>query len=133
MAKRHFPVRPNLDQLKHQAKDLLRAAHASEAEAVADFSTFHPRKVPPAEAILADAQLVLARSYAIESWPRLVLACQMTDAIQRDDADMVRSLVLQHPQILHEDARGTPGNWGPPMSYAANLGRDRIVQMLADM
>ena len=22
---RHFPVRPNLDQLKHQAKDLLRA------------------------------------------------------------------------------------------------------------
>lgn len=133
MAKRHFPVRPNLDQLKHQAKDLLRAAHAGEAEAVSDFTEFHPRNVPAGKAILADAQLVLARSYAIESWPRLVIACQMTDAIQRDDAETVRSLILQHPQILHEDARGTPGNWGPPMSYAANLGRDKIVQMLADM
>jgi hypothetical protein len=133
MAKRHFPVRPNLDQLKHQAKDLLAAARAGEADAVADFEAFHPRLVATRDAILADAQLVLARSYGIESWPRLVLACQMTDAIQRDDAETVRSLILQHPQLLHEDARGTPGNWGPPMSYAANLGRDRIVQMLADM
>src|SRR3954466_12865514 len=37
MAKRHFPVRPNLEQLKHQAKDLLRAYKRGDAEAVEDF------------------------------------------------------------------------------------------------
>ena len=54
----------------------------------------------------------------------------MTDAIWLDDAAAVRALVLKHPRLLHEDARGVKGNWGPPMSYAANLGRDRIVEML---
>ncbi len=33
-------------------------------------------------------------------------------------------------RLLHEDARGVNGNWGPPMSYAANLGRSRIIEML---
>ena len=117
MPDRHLPVRPNLDQLKHQAKDLLRAL----------------RRGDRADAKLADAQLALARSYGLPSWPRLVLACRMTDAIWRDDADAVRDLVLKHPHLLHEDARGVQGNWGPPMSYAANLGRDRIVEMLRDL
>ncbi|MDB5325494.1 MAG: Ankyrin [Phycisphaerales bacterium] len=133
MAQRQFPVYPNLDQLKHQAKDLLHAAHEGDPSAVAEIAAFHPRGVSPGAAQLSDAQLVLARAYGISSWPRLVLACQMTDAIQRDDADAVRALVLAHPELLHEDARGTPGNWGPPMSYAANLGRDYIVTMLAGM
>jgi hypothetical protein len=35
--------------------------------------------------------------------------------------------------MLHEDARGVKGNWGPPMSYAANLGRDRIITALHDL
>ncbi|HWN41860.1 MAG TPA: ankyrin repeat domain-containing protein, partial [Thermoanaerobaculia bacterium] len=113
MADRQFPVRPNLDQLKHQAKDLLRAIR---------------RDDPSAK--LADAQLALARSYGLPSWPRLVLACRMTDAIWRDDAEAVRELVLKHPRLLHENARGVESNWGPPMSYAANLGRDRIIAML---
>ena len=38
--------------------------------------------------------------------------------------------VRKDPRLLHEDARGVKGNWGPPMSYAANLGRDRIIEML---
>ena len=54
----------------------------------------------------------------------------MTDAICRDEVEAVRQLILQHPALLHEDARGVQGNWGPPMSYAANLGRDRIIEML---
>jgi hypothetical protein len=54
-------------------------------------------------------------------------------AIRRDDAGAVRALVLEHPPLLHEDARGVEGNWGPPMSYAANLGRDRIIAMLHDL
>lgn len=55
----------------------------------------------------------------------------MTDAICRDDAEAVRELVSKHPKLVHEMARGTEEcNWGPPMSYAANIGRDRIISML---
>jgi hypothetical protein len=130
MAHRHFPVRPNLEQLKHQAKDLLRAVRRGDPLAVAELQTHHPERLEPGKAKLADAQLALARSYGLPSWPRVVLACRMTDAIWRDDVDAVRELVLDHPRLLHEDARGVKGNWGPPMSYAANLGRNRIIDML---
>jgi hypothetical protein len=66
----------------------------------------------------------------VPSWPRLVLACRLTDAICRDDLDTVRTLVTRHPRLLHKDARRVKGNWGPPMSYAANLGRKRIIELL---
>ena len=133
MSDLHLPVRPDHDQLKHQAKDLLRAIRAGEAGAVAALRRHHPEPIAPEAAKLHDAQLVLARRYGIPSWPRLVLACRMTDAIRRDDLETVRSLVTRHPHLLHEDARGVKGNWGPPMSYAANLGKDRIIRMLHEL
>ena len=133
MSSRHLSVRPDLDQLRHQAKDLLRAVRRREPAAVAEFTRHHPDTVDPADAKLADAQLALARSYGNQSWPRLVMACEIIDAIWRDDIDAVRTLVSRHPRLLHEMARGTDQcNWGPPMSYAANLGRDRIIGMLRD-
>ena len=111
-----LPVRPNLQQLKHQAKDLLRNMRKTDASAK-----------------LADAQLALARSYEAPSWPRLVQACELIDAIWRDDVDAVKKLVLRNPKLLHEDATIRKSNWGPPMSYAANLGRDRIIRMLYEL
>jgi hypothetical protein len=130
MPDRHLPVRPDLDQLRHQAKDFLRALRRGDAAAVGEFRRNHPDAPVASAAKLADAQLALARSYGLPSWPRLVLACRMTEAICRDDVATVRELVVRHPALLHEDARGVKGNWGPPMSYAANLGRDRIIEML---
>jgi hypothetical protein len=127
---RHVPVRPNLDQLRHQAKDLLRAVRRGEPEAVDEFARNHPEPIPLSRAKLADAQLALARAYGVASWPRLVTACTIIDAIWRDDLDAVRAMVRRQPQLLHEDARGVKGNWGPPMSYAANLGRTRVIAML---
>jgi hypothetical protein len=130
MPARRLPVRPDLDQLKHQAKDLLRALRLGDPAAIAEFSQFHPAHRAPEDARLADAQLALARSYDVPSWPRLVLACQLIDAIWRDDVAAVRVLVVKHPRILHEQATVRDSNWGPPMSYAANLGRDEIIRML---
>jgi hypothetical protein len=129
---RHLPVRPDLDQLKREASDLLRDFQARDPAAVKTFRLHHPDRPNASVAILPDAHLALARSYGVASWPRLVLACRLIDAIWRDDLDEVRELVTRHPELLHEDARGVPGNWGPPMSYAANLGRDRIISMLRD-
>lgn len=114
MASRHFPVRPNLDQLKHQAKDLLRALRRNEPQAIAVFREHFAENADPTSVKLADAQFVLARSYGLPHWPRLVAACQMTDAIWRGDVEAVRALVLRDPRLLDEDARGVKGNWGPP-------------------
>lgn len=134
MPSRRLPVRPNLDQLRHQAKDLLRQIRNGDPVAVEELKTYHPQSLEPEDARLADAQLVLARSYEAPSWPRLVLACQLIDAIWIDDVDAVREMVLKHPGLLHEPALiRTNSNWGPPMSYAANLGRDRIIKMLHEL
>lgn len=134
---RHLPVRPNLEQLKHQAKDLLRAIRRGDPSAIEEFKMFHPGSTSlaaPGKAKLADAQLALARSYQLTSWPRLVQACKLIDAIWRDDVDAVRELVAKNPHLLYEMARGTEKcNWGPPMSYAANLGRNEIIEMLHNL
>ena len=113
---RHLPVRPDLDQLRHQAKDLLREMRRGQPQIK-----------------LADAQHALARSYGASSWPRLVQSCKLIDAIWRDDIDAVRDLVVKHPNLLHENAGIGNRNWGPPMTYAANLGRDQIIRMLYDL
>lgn len=73
-----LPERPNLEQLKRQAKDLLRAAKARDATALARFRTL------PAFAgqrddetlidtiALHDAQSVIARELGLSSWNALV-------------------------------------------------------------
>jgi hypothetical protein len=130
--RRHVPVRPNLDQLQHQVRDLFRLIRNGDPDALAEFNESHPQ--PPETIRLAEVQLALARSYGVASWPRLALACQLIDAIWDDNIETVRKLVQQHPSLIHENARATAKcNWGPPMSYAANVGRDEIIKLLHDL
>ena len=133
MTLRDIPVRPNLTQLKHQAKDLLQELHTGEPTAVSDFVELFQTKKDPQEAKLADSQFLLARSYGLASWPRLVLACQLTNAIWLDDRPTVKKLLLENPSLLFEDARGVEGNWGRPMSYAATVGREAIVNLCFEL
>ena len=130
---RHLPVRPDLEQLKRQAKDLLRALRRDDQAAIEEFNQFHPKPVAPDDANLADAQLALARAYQAPSWARLVQACKLIDAIWNDDIVAVRDLVTKNPNLLHEHATVRNSNWGPPLSYAANLGRDEILKMLHEL
>ena len=109
MSSRTLPVRPELEVLEREALELQRSgAHATPQE----------------------AQQALAQAYGLVSWERLVLACKLTDAIWRDDLDVLAEMIREDPELLFEDARGARSNWGPPMSYAANLGRDRLVLFL---
>ena len=126
----HFPVRPNLDQLRRQAKDLLRRIRRGDADAIEEFRKFATDKT---EIKLAAVQHALARSYGAPSWTRMVQSCKLIDAIWRDDLEAVRELVTKHPNLIHENAGIRNGNWGPPLSYAANLGRDRIIRMLYEL
>jgi ankyrin repeat protein len=133
MPERHLPVRPDLRQLKHQAKDLLKAIRRGDADGIAELREHHPHPPSREHAKLADAQLALARAYGAESWGRLVVCCQLIHAIWKDDVKTVRTLVLANPKLVHEDARIRTSNWGPPLSYAANLGRDRIIALLTEL
>ena len=60
-----LPTQPDLDQLRRQAKDLLRTAQAGDTDATARIRTVSD------ELTLAAAQLTLAREYGFASWPRL--------------------------------------------------------------
>ena len=134
MPVRRLPVRPDLQQLQRQAKELLRSIHKGDATAIAELREYHPEQIDPSNTRLADAQLVLARSYQASSWTRLVHAVRLADAIWRDDVDTVRGLITRNSVLLHEDVLiRTDSNWGPPMTYAANLGRDRIIRLLYDL
>ena len=131
MPSRRLPVKPDPEQLHRQAKELLRAIHAGDPSASGELREHHPDPIEPSAAKLADAQLVLARSYQTSSWTRLVQAVQLADAIWRDDLDGVRALVTRNPSLIHDEVLLRPdSNWGPPMTYAANLGRDAIIRLL---
>ncbi len=129
-----LPVRPDLVQLKHQAKDLLRQIKSGDLSAINQFTKYHKKNISSGDAaVLADAQFALARSYGVKSWTRLVQACTLIDAIWDDDISRVREIITKNPHLIHENARGTEKcNWGPPMSYAANLGRNEIIKMLIE-
>jgi ankyrin repeat protein len=60
-----LPAHPNLDHLRHQAKDLLHAAKAGDAEALARIQRVSDRLT------LATAQLALAREYGFAGWVKL--------------------------------------------------------------
>jgi len=128
---RHFPVRPNLEQLRNQAKDLLQDLRQGEPRALALWQKHRSDAGASLGARLADAQFLLARMYGIASWPRMATACRLIDAIWRGDVEDVRKLVVKDPKLLSESATGVPdSNWGPPMTYAANVGQDEIIHML---
>ena len=69
MSVQSLPPRPSLASIKKQAKQLLRL-HRNDPDSVrARIQEHHPR--PDRFALLADAQLVVAREYGFPSWRRL--------------------------------------------------------------
>jgi len=78
-----LPARPNLEQYKKQAKELLKAYRSADVETIRRVKRNHPRFEKLAEHshvlplgfdiskfALADAQLVIAREHGFESWPK---------------------------------------------------------------
>lgn len=77
MTARQLPERPDLDQLKRQAKELLRDARARDADALARvrllpaFARMSDADLVRAPLGLHDAQSVIAREYGLDSWNAL--------------------------------------------------------------
>jgi ankyrin repeat protein len=105
---RSLPDRPNLDQLKRQAKELLEAYRRGDGETSAEVE-IHYHGADPATFELHDAQLVLARAYGFDSWPKFkafvdgVTVQRLVDAIHANDLEAIRAIVDARPELVHFD------------------------------
>jgi ankyrin repeat protein len=100
--KKSLPSRASLEQLKNQAKSLLKGHRSAIPVVLARVREHHPRGQEFSNAILAggrftlaDAQLVIAKEYGFENWPALktyVLSQQVSSSIEGTVEATVRSL-----------------------------------------
>jgi uncharacterized protein len=121
-----LPPRPDLDQLRHQARDLLRAARAGDPAAVARFS---------GRLQLADAQLAVAREYGFASWARLKVEVERRAVLDRRDAAGLAALLAASPSLATEDMvrwRDHPLG-AAPLNYVAMLRYDTAERVWRDV
>jgi hypothetical protein len=132
MPVRRLPSKPNLDHLRHQAKDLLKHHAARDLAAAQRIREFHPRfagaaddEIFAAQLKLSDAQLTIAREAGFQSWPRLKRHIEQprvgdplnlphherigdarfrraVDLLDTGDADGLRAYLKQHPQLVNQ-------------------------------
>ncbi len=141
MPVRRLPSNPNLDHLKYQAKDLLKAHAAREQAAAQLIREFNPRFARAADAEifdsalkLSDAQLTIAREAGFPSWARLKKHIEkptlrdrldlphqerIEDPIFRHAVDLIdagdvaglRAYLKQHPKLVHQHVVFEGGNY----------------------
>jgi len=105
---RRLRERPDLDQLKRQAKDLLKAFVSGEAAAVTEVQA-HYHSARASSFALHDAQLVIARAYGFESWPKLrafvdgVTVGRLADAVRAGDLETVGAMLEKRPELVNCD------------------------------
>jgi len=88
-----LPARPDLDQLRHQAKDLLRAAQGGDSGAIARLRAVSD------QIILSAAQLALAREYGFASWAKLKLEVERRYTLNSRDLSRLTTLLAEHPEL----------------------------------
>jgi hypothetical protein len=143
--KRRLPERPHLDVPRREARELLEACQSNQPNALERIRRRHPKfkdgsddSAIASRLKLSDAQLVIAREYGFSTWTELKArigaysaASALRDAIGTDDRATVVAILRGTPEMLHLPV--VSGDWGPPMSHAANLGRIEIVQACAEL
>jgi hypothetical protein len=103
---RTLRARPDLAQLKRQAKELLKAFGAGEIDATAEVHA-HYQGAHRETFALHDAQLVLARSFGFASWPKLkayvdgVTTRRLADAARAGDLATTRSMLAARPELVN--------------------------------
>jgi hypothetical protein len=110
MPVRPLPSHPNLDHLKHQAKDLIKAHAARTLAAAQLIREFHPRFSGASDANifaavfkLSDAQLTIARESGFTSWPRLKRRIEKpipADRLDLPHHERIEDLVFRHAVAL---------------------------------
>lgn len=88
-ARTALPEHPDADQLRRQARELLRAWQRGDATALARAAPYRL----PAPPRLAQAQLVLARELGFASWARLIDEVELRRAVALDDVGFVERVL----------------------------------------
>ena len=133
---RHLPERLDLDQLKRQAKELLAGFAARESSALAEVQQYYPG-APLETFALHDAQLVLARAYGFDSWPKLkarvdgVTIGRLHDVLEQGDVNAVRNLLQQRPELVNRDRAGYPERL--PLHIAVQRRDTAMVRLLMEL
>ena len=105
---RSLPDRPDLHQIKRQAKELLAAFREGNPDAVGEVAS-HYHGADATTFALHDAQLVLARAYGFESWPKLKVfvdgatVTRLIEAVRAGDRARVEAMLQARPEIINMD------------------------------
>ncbi len=112
---RELPPRPNLNQLKNQAKELLERCRRENDDALKEVVAFlpNPSRLPDGDLArgmaLHDAQLVLARSYGFANWAGIKryvesvhnpLRPMWVVAIMGEDLELIAKLIDQDQTLV---------------------------------
>lgn len=141
MPVKRLPSNPNLNHLRHQAKDLLKGHAARDPSIAQRLREFHPRftrfadaEIFDAQLSLSDAQLAIAREYGFPSWARLkkhiekpTLSDQLSlphhdriedvtfrravELLDAGDVPGLRAHLKQHPDLTHQHIVFEGGNY----------------------
>jgi ankyrin repeat protein len=130
---RRMRQHPDLEQLKRQSKELLAAFRAGDAAAVNEVTAFydHPQHATFA---LHDAQLVIARSYGFDSWPKLkayvdgVTIRRLVEAVSNGDIERVRAMLKARPELANMAV--SYGDEHRAIHYAAMHRQPEITRLL---
>jgi ankyrin repeat protein len=89
MSDRELPARPNLEQYKKQAKNLVKSCGLGTSDAITLVRRHHPRfhkqresDVRGLKITLTEAQLIIAREHGFESWPKFAKHIEMLNLIR---------------------------------------------------
>ena len=98
---KHLPFNPSIENLKKQAKQLVKDHKAGQVDAFTRIKTSFPRlahasvhEILDAEFSLCNAQLVVAREYGFATWKEMVEAVTMPESSSFDDV-----LVSDNPSL----------------------------------
>ena len=124
-----LPARPDLGQLRVQAKELLRSASAGDDQA-------RDRILAVSDQLtLASAQLALAREYGFAGWPKLKREVERREILDDRDLDRLTALLAEEPALATvqmEHWRDHPRG-ASPLGYTAMLRYDTAGQLWRDL
>ena len=127
--KSQLPPRPSLEQLKKQAKSILKGRQAGDSHIIQRIHEHHPRwrkasddAIRSADFNLSDAQLVIANEYGFETWAKLKTYVLLHEAAPskeeavkalramagRGDLEGLAEMLDAHPDLINQ--RGGEGS-----------------------
>ena len=148
MPDRSLPDRPDLQQYRKQAKELLKSVRGGDSDALRRMREHHPRysqadsATSPTTFVLADAQRVLAREHGVDSWPKFVREIESRlgerspsaiwnaaeRAIENGEVTRLETLLRDHGTMLRGQRPDTSWWGGLAPDYRADDARTMIVR-----